>query len=123
MKVKKVNAKKDRVITITVRDSIGAICANHQHCVIAKAIKRLTKADFVDVSASTVLVRPKGRKSFIRYLLNPTGREQVRWFDTKGNFAPGQVTLVAPPKKTGRRKGVLARSGRSGKHNRTLATR
>lgn len=120
-KILNVNATKDRIINITKNDACKAVLRDHHNCVIAKAIKRQTGAEWVDVGATTVLVKRKERARPYRYLLDSVAREQVRFFDTKGKFAPCKIILSAPPVKHGSSRGS---SGPSGKSNRrTLATR
>lgn len=122
MKTRKVNALKSRIISIEEKDVKKAICQDHQQCVIAKAVKRITRAEWVDVSASTVLIKRFNQNKVTRYLLDKKAQEQVRFFDTKGQFAPCLLTLKAPPKVTNLRN-KNARSGKSGRHNKSLATR
>lgn len=119
MRTKKVNAGKNRIINILPKDNCHAVLKDHQHCVIAKAIKRQTGAEWVDVGASTVLIKRKYKKHIDRYLLKPMAVQQVRFFDTKGMFAPCQIALTAPPKPTGRKN----KGGPRGKQRRSLATR
>lgn len=119
MKTKKVNAAKNRTVAIKLQDAAKAICKDHENCVIAKAIKREFNAQWVDVGASRVLLKRKYGNRIERYLLDGLAREQVRYFDTKGQFAPCQIVLHAPPKPTGRKN----KGGKSGRRNKTLATR
>ncbi len=79
------------VVHVTAQDTKGAVCKDHQKCVIAQAIMRKGAA-WVDVGACTVLVgtSPKTGK---RYRLTSEAKEQVRYFDEKNAFAPCTVRL------------------------------
>lgn len=96
LRLLRLNAKKDRFIYVTEQDLTKAICKDHQNCVIAKAIKRVTGAKWVDVGAATVLVKRKYSSSADRYILDAVGQAQVRFFDKEGKFAPCYVRLRAP---------------------------
>jgi hypothetical protein len=118
--MKRFNTKiKDAKLNIRIRikpeDIKGAVCRDHEKCVVAKAIKRQLKARFVNVGANTVLVGT-GKFTAKRFLLNSVAREQIRYFDTNdGAFAPCKVSLVAPYSKgkIGSRTGKNARSGKN----------
>jgi hypothetical protein len=96
-KAKWVDAAQDRVISIVSSDSKHAICKSHSDCVMAKAIKRQTEAYWVDVGPRTVLIRYTPTGKVTRFTLNKLAQEQIRFFDTEGQFAPCLVTLHAPP--------------------------
>lgn len=91
------DAKTPRVISVTREDAKKAICKDHQNCVIAKAIKRQANCEWVDVGATTVLIKPWGTKRYIRYKLGKKAREQVKFFDEEGHFAPCFVELSVAP--------------------------
>ena len=90
------DASQDRKISVTAVDLKGSVCKDHQNCVIARAIKREMNAEWVDVGANTVIVKPWSSKKYLRYRLNSKAKEQVRFFDKEGNFAPCYVVLSAP---------------------------
>lgn len=92
--MKLIDAPKDRFVRVTAQDTKHAVCRDHQQCVIAKAIKRQFRCDAVNVGACVVTILKGSRKT--RFLLNRTAREQVRYFDEKGRFAPCVVPLTAP---------------------------
>lgn len=107
-------------LTIRVRpvDIRGAVCRDHERCVIANAIKRSKKAPWVNVGADTVIIgdTPKTGR---RFKLDAMGREVVRYFDTsEGGAGPTKLTLHAPTtsQRIGERKGEAHGSNRrSGK--------
>ena len=105
-------------VRILPQDIKGAVCRDHQKCVIARALMRKTGAAWVDVGACTVLIGTSEKRAK-RYRLNSVVKDQIRYFDThKGVFAPCVVTLnpgVHEPLQ--RRKGKRARSGPSGRSN------
>ncbi len=109
------DAKVRLNIRVKPQDLLGAICKDRHHCAIAQALKRQTKADFVDVGTNTVLIKKGARAT--RYVLDSTAKEQVRYFDTHETFAPCKVVLMPPPKSIalGTRKNEKNRSGPSGK--------
>lgn len=96
------------VIRVKPEDIQGAVCRDHQKCVIARAImrQRASTAKWVDVGASVVLVGT-GKNTGRRYFLNQQAREQVRFFDLNdGRAAPCNVGLDAPKRrKLGERTG------------------
>jgi len=102
------DATRDVKIHVRVDDIKGAVCRDHQKCVVAKAIMRQRKhtAKWVDVGNSVVLLGT-GKKTGLRYFLNGEARSQVRFFDENdGRFAPCSILLKAPVKrKLGDRKG------------------
>lgn len=95
-KTKWIDAKKGKVISVEALDARNAVCSDHQRCVIAKAIKRVTNAHWVDVGLNTVKVRTAPTGPIVRYRLRRKAREQVRFFDTQGQFAPCYVELSVP---------------------------
>ncbi len=103
-----------RTFRITVADYKHAKCSDHQECVLARAFKRATKADWVDVGPGTVFIG-YGDKKAKRYRLNSTAKDQLRYFDTKGAFAPCTVTLMPSNVVVGTRRSYKRRSGPSGK--------
>ena len=97
MKVK--DSDTNLVIHVKPCDIRGAVCRDHQKCVIAKAIKRQRKvsAKWVDVGNSVVLIAGLNG-SAKRYFLDTQAKKQVRYFDhNDGAFAPCAVKLVPPP--------------------------
>ena len=115
------DAKKSLNIQVTEADAKDAVCRDHQRCVIARAILRRSKAKWVDVGASIVLIG-KANGTASRYMLDPVARAQVRFFDETGAFAPCRVRLDSPPTtiKLGFRRGPKSRSG---SRRRAAATR
>lgn len=111
---------KDAKNTSTVRvlpiDLRGAVCRDHQKCVIAQALKRKHRAKWVDVGASTVIVSKNGTTG-VRYLLDKMAKDQVAHFDDGNGFSPCRVKLFPPPptQKLGYRRGDRS-SGKGGKH-------
>lgn len=107
-------------LTVRVRepDIKGAVCRDHQRCVIANAIKRQTRASFVDVGVSTVVIG-KGKDTAIRFKLDSLGKQVVRYFDKNAaKAAPTNIVLLPPSASCliGARKGEKQGSGvRSGK--------
>jgi len=97
-KIKWADASQSRVIDIKTADGKEALCSDHQNCVIAKAIKRQLGATWVDVGARTVLIQPNAGQRIFRYKLKAKAQEQVKFFDTAGQFAPFFVELSAPPR-------------------------
>lgn len=110
-KMGKLNARRltmfsNKVHGFTVRDSVrnshvevkpsdiqGAVCRDHQECVVARALKRHFKADWVDVGNSTAFI--KVGKVVTRYRLPAMAQKQVRFFDENdGRFAPCEVKLL-----------------------------
>jgi len=90
------DADADRTVHVTAEDIKHAVCRDHQKCGFALAIKRVTGADWVDVSTSRVLVKT-GKHTARRYLLPPMAVEQLKYFDTNdGRMAPCKLTLKAP---------------------------
>jgi len=120
------DSKSDVNIKVHEVDFHGAVCKDHQNCVIAKAIKRQMCARYVDVGAGRVVIGT-GKRTAHRFTLNKLAKEQIRYFDNKGAFAPCVLRLFAPTDsvKLGYRKGVNARSGpaRKYKRNRQAPTR
>lgn len=94
-RMKTMDADSHRVVTVKKQDLEGAICSDHQRCVIARAIKREFKAEFVDVGAETVFIKMPGH-IMRRYKLTDMAREQVKYFDESGAFAPCYVELKPP---------------------------
>ncbi len=91
------DALKGRRFHITEADIANAVCRDHQNCAIARAIKRVTGADWVDVSASRVLIKT-GKHTARRYIMPPIVQEQVRYFDThEAKMAPCVVEIRPPP--------------------------
>lgn len=114
------DSKKPLKITVRLSDTKGAVCSDHQNCVIAKAIMRQTKAKWVDVGAQVVLISMRGTIAH-RYFLNKVAREQVQYFDTNnGAFAPCKLILNKPGRgrTLGSRSGTKARSGHHGERRR-----
>jgi hypothetical protein len=104
------DAKQNLVIYVKPEDIAGAICRDHEKCVVAKAImrQRASTTNWVDVGASVVLIGT-GPKTGRRYFLPSTTRQQIRFFDDHdGRFAPCVVELRAPPvhRKLGARAGL-----------------
>ncbi len=92
------DALKPRRFLVTEKDIDHAVCRDHQNCAFARAIKRATGADWVDVSTSRVLIKT-GIHTAKRYLLPPLAREQVRYFDThEAKMAPCLLELAVPQK-------------------------
>src|SRR5690348_3110002 len=90
--MKVLDARKNQLLRVRAMDIHGAICRDHQACVLARTIKRQLKAKWVDVGASVILVKPP-HGPIRRFMLGKLGREQVRFFDThKGRYAPCDVT-------------------------------
>jgi hypothetical protein len=119
------DAKNEQRIRVRSLDIDGAICSDHQKCVIARAIKRQLHAEWVDVGAGVVLIK-QPNKPVRRFLLDKLAREQVRYFDThKGLYAPCDVFLVPPIGKhrLGNRHDKSARSGPSGRAKPKAPTR
>jgi hypothetical protein len=114
--IKVKDAYTDLNIRILPSDLKDAICKDHQNCVIAKAIKRKLKAQWVDVGANTVLVA-KGPRVAYRYKLNSLAKDQVRYFDKGKGFVPCKIHILAPPEsqRLTYRAGTNARSGKSGR--------
>ncbi len=81
-----------KLIHVAQKDMRGAVCRDHQKCVIARAIQRQTGAPWVDVGACTVLIGTSD-KTGKRYHLTPEAKEQVAYFDEKNAFAPCVVRL------------------------------
>lgn len=93
------DAKTDLRVPVDEQDMVGAVCRDHQKCVVGKAVKRKTKADWVDVDNYVVLVQFHGKNYASRYLLPPITQKQIRYFDdekNEGRFAPCEVLLKAP---------------------------
>lgn len=92
------DAKEPLEIRIKPCDIKGAVCKDHQRCVVAKAIMRQRKstAKWVDVGAAVVLIGT-GQKTAKRYVLSNMAKQQIRFFDTNdGRFAPCAVELKVP---------------------------
>src|SRR5256885_11445404 len=80
-------------VRILPEDIKHAVCSDHQKCVVARALKRKTGADWVDVGAASVLIG-KGKKRAVRYRLSSVAKDQIRYFDThQAVFAPCVVKL------------------------------
>lgn len=94
--IKRKDAETDRQIHVTSEDFKHSVCKDHAQCVVARAIKRQTGAEWVDVANSTVLIKRRGSVKVSRYLLDKVAREQVAYFDEKRAFAPCLVVLKAP---------------------------
>lgn len=112
------DAKAPISVRVIEKDIKGAVCRDHQRCVIANAIKRSKKCDFIDVGASTVIIGTQDGKA-TRFKLDALGRQVVRYFDlNEGRAAPTQIVLRPPSvhEKLGARKGEAhgskKRSGR-----------
>jgi hypothetical protein len=113
-------------LTIRVRpvDIKGAVCRDHERCVIANAIKRSKRAPWVDVGADTVIVGDT-EKTGRRFKLDSLGKEVVRYFDTsEGGAGPTQLILRPPASsqrigaRHGEKHGSNRRSGRRRKPTR-----
>lgn len=118
---KLLDARKHQTVWVKPQDIKGAVCRDHQKCAVARALQRQLGAPWVDVGASVVIVGTKDGKAGRRFLLSPSAKEQVRYFDThEGAMAPCRLKLYAPPAKhkLGTRTGNKARSGKSGKRKR-----
>ena len=121
------DADTNLVVHVKPQDIKGAVCRDHQKCVIARAIMRQRKstARWVDVGNSVVLVGT-GKKSGLRFLLNGQAKEQVRFFDENdGRFAPCSVELRAPVRaeKIGAREGTRRGSNKRRSRSRQQPTR
>jgi hypothetical protein len=109
------------VIRVTPQDIKGAVCRDHQRCVIARAIlrQRSSTAKWVDVGNVVVLIGT-GKKTGKRYFLGNQAKKQVKFFDLNdGRAAPCAVTLNTPsPRKKigaqpkGRASGAKKSSGK-----------
>jgi hypothetical protein len=115
------------VIHVKEQDIRGAVCRDHQKCVVARAIMRQQRSTtkWVDVGNAVVLIGSSpstGR----RYLLSSQAKKQIRFFDQNdGRFAPCKVELIAPSsgrRKLGARIGESSRGGH-GKSKRQVPTR
>lgn len=92
------DAVTQKKIRVTEQDIDHAVCRDHQNCAFARAIKRVTGADWVDVSTARVLIKT-GKHTARRYLLPPMARQQVRFFDThEAKMAPCMLELRVPHK-------------------------
>lgn len=113
------DAKRDsRPFRVTKADIKGAVCKSRTECAIARAIKRSTGAPWIEVRNDVIYVGT-GPDTGRRYLHGALSREQVRFFDERGNFAPCSVTLLAPPphRRIGARRGEAhGTNRRSGTH-------
>lgn len=98
------DAKQDLTIHVKAQDIGGAICRDHQKCVVARAIMRqrgLT-THWVDVGNTVVLIGT-GKNTGRRYSVRGRAKEQIRFFDENdGRFAPCDVVLSAPGNKNHR---------------------
>lgn len=121
------DATDDLVIRVKPEDIGGAICRDHQKCVVAKAIMRQRKstAKWVDVGNCVVIVGTS-KSTGLRYVLSGQAKQQVRFFDDNdGRFAPCAVHLAAPKegkRQLGERKGGKP-GGRNSKAKRRRPTR
>lgn len=108
------DATKDLDVRVKPCDIKTAVCRDHQKCVLANAIKRITGASWCDVGPSTVFVGI-GAKRGRRYKLNGLGRDVVRFFnENEGKAAPSSITLRAP--RAARQLGARAGCKVGGKH-------
>ncbi len=91
------DATKPLKIHVKAPDINGAVCKDHQKCVVANAIKRSRRAPWVDVGADQVLIGTSIGKG-VRYKLNTLGREVVKFFDeNEGRAAPAVLVLTPAP--------------------------
>ncbi len=111
-------------IHVKAPDIKGAVCKDHQKCVVANAIKRSLRAPWVDVGASQVIVGKTATKG-VRYKLNSLGREIIRFFDENdGRAAPTMIELT--PATQSQRIGntiYMPSTSRKKKNSRRLSTR
>lgn len=77
-------------------DVKGAKRYNGQHCVIAKALKRILHPQAVAVGRSLAYVVVKGLA--IRFVVPPSSRKLIEEFDTRGkaSIAPLKLSAVNP---------------------------
>lgn len=116
------DATSDLLIRVKPGDIRGAMCRDHQKCVVAKAIMRQKKSTtkWVDVGNRIVLVGT-GKRTGLRYKLDNQSANQIRFFDENdGRFAPCTVLLSAPSKPGGKYRSLGSRKGdgSSGGHSR-----
>ena len=103
-------------VMVIPEDIAHAICKDHQRCVVARAIMRVTKALWVDVGAEIVLIGYHTRKCR-RYRFGLPARRQVQYFDTHdGRFAPCTVQLLPPSH--AKRLGMMSRGKVRATYNR-----
>lgn len=96
--IQRVDSPRDLVVRVKAIDIRGAVCRDHQKCVVAKAILRQqgASAKWVDVGNSVVLIG-RTRKRADRYFITGIAKEQVRFFDeNEGRAAPCEVHLKSP---------------------------
>lgn len=123
-RVNRRDAKRDLVIRVKPCDIRGAVCRDHQKCVVAKAILRQqgSTAKWVDVGNSVVLIG-RSNKSADRYYLQGMAKQQIKFFDeNEGLAAPCEVHLKSPIRHQGtkqvrllgsrRHEGIEKRKGR-----------
>lgn len=113
--IRRVDAKRDLAIRVKPCDIRGAICRDHQKCVVAKAILRQQKstAKWVDVGNAVVLIG-RSSKTADRYFIKGVAKQQIRFFDENdGRFAPCEVGLKSPLRHNqyGRSRALGARIG------------
>ena len=100
------DATGDLSLRITVADIDAAVCRSPHECVIAQAIMRQTRAPWVEVRNDVIYVGTSETEG-VRYLHTTMSKEQVRYFDETGNFAPCPIELQAPKGK----RAIGARAG------------
>ncbi len=114
--IKRRDAKSGLKIRVKPCDIRGAVCRDHQKCVVAKAILRQqgSTAKWVDVGQSVVLIG-RSKKTADRYYLGGLAKEQIRFFDeNEGRAAPCEVDLKSPLRHTdkhGSRRPLGSRKG------------
>ena len=101
------DAKAPLTLHILDKDCKNADNKNPADCVVARAIRRETRAIEARVHLGRVYVKTN-KDHWTRYLTPKSMREEIIIFDRGGNFDPGEFELRAPPPSslaTGKRQG------------------
>lgn len=115
-----IDSTKPLALRVRPADIKGAVCRDHERCVIANAVRRSKRAPWVNVGADVVIVGVTD-KTGVRYKLDSLGKEVVRHFDTtKGGAGPTRLVLQPPSacQRIGARRGEKPGSGKRSKRAR-----
>jgi len=86
-------------IEVTKKDCQSRAVKNHTECALAVACKRSFKIKGVVIAVKVAYLVEDSRA--IRYQLGEAISREITAFDRKGNFEPGDYTLLVPSYKIG----------------------
>jgi hypothetical protein len=106
-----VDAKNNRTIEVTKKDTTSATVRSHKACAMAVACKRKLRLDGVMMAVSTAYLISGNTAT--RYRVPPSVAREITAFDRNAEFEPGeyQLTAIGENERLGKRRGKLPEKG------------